>query len=147
MLDNLTIPEPELSFCPDLPDFDIDQRLKAEADILEMAVTCHPIQRLGSLNPAVGGVKSVDLPKLENRKVKIVGLVADRKRIKTSNGKNMVFLTMEDEFDMFEVTLFPNVYQRVGERIFRKPILDITGTVQNEISGLTVVAERVEVVE
>ncbi len=143
MLDNLTIPEPELSFCPDLPDFDIDQRLKAETEILEMAVTCHPIQRLGSLN---GHIKSVDLPKLENKKVKIVGLVADRKRIKTSNGRNMVFLTMEDEFDMFEVTLFPNVYQRVGERIFRKPILDITGTVQNEISGLTVVAERVEVV-
>ncbi len=144
MLDNLTIPEPELSFCPDLPDFDIDQRLKAEAEILEMAVTCHPIQRLGSFN---GHIKSVDLPKLENKKVKIVGLVADRKRIKTSNGKNMVFLTMEDEFDMFEVTLFPNVYQRVGERIFRKPILDITGTVQNEISGLTVVADKVEVVE
>lgn len=144
MLDNLTIPEPELAFCPDLPDFDIDQRLKAEAEILEMAITCHPIQRLGSLN---GHIKSVDLPKMENKKVKIVGLVADRKRIKTSNGRNMVFLTMEDEFDMFEVTLFPNVYQRVGERIFRKPILDITGTVQNEISGLTVVAERVEVVE
>ncbi len=147
MLDGLSIPEPELAFHPDLPDFDIDQRLKAEAEILEMAVACHPIERIAISNPAVGGVKSIDLPRLENKRLKIVGLVADRKRIKTNNGRNMVFLTMEDEFDMFEVTLFPNVYQRVGERIFRKPILDIEGTVQRDISGLTVVVERVEVVE
>ena len=53
---------------------------------------------------------------------------------------------MEDEFDMFELTLFPEVYNRVGERIFRKPIWDIEGTVQQDISGLTLVADRVEVV-
>jgi hypothetical protein len=46
---------------------------------------------------------------------------------------------------MFEVTLFPDVYQRVGERIFRKPLLDIEGTVQTEQGGLTIIAERVEV--
>ncbi len=142
-LDGLTVPEPELSFCPALPDYDIDQRLRAEAEILEMAVSCHPIERVGSYN---GHIKSIDLPRLENRRVRIVGLVDDRKRIKTQNGKNMVFLTMEDEFDMFEVTLFPEVYRRFGERIFRKPILDIEGIVQRDISGLTVVAERVAVV-
>ncbi|MEE9555048.1 MAG: DNA polymerase III subunit alpha, partial [candidate division Zixibacteria bacterium] len=142
-LDGLTVPEPELSFCPALPDYDIDQRLRAEAEILEMAISCHPIARLGSYN---GHVKSTELPKLENKRVRIVGLVDDRKRIKTQNGKNMVFLTMEDEFDMFEVTLFPEVYRRFGERIFRKPILDIQGTVQRDISGLTIVAERLGVV-
>jgi DNA-directed DNA polymerase III PolC len=142
-LDRLSVPEPELSFCPALPDYDLDQRLAAETDILEMAVSCHPIERIATGN---GHVKSADLPKLENKKVRIVGLVDDRKRIKTSNGRNMVFLTMEDEFDMFEVTLFPEVYRRFGERIFRKPVLDIEGTVQRDISGLTVVAERLEVV-
>jgi DNA polymerase III alpha subunit len=83
---------------------------------------------------------------LEGKRVQIAGMVADRKRIKTNNGKSMVFLTMEDEFDMFEVTLFPDVYQHVGERIFRKPLLDIEGTVQTEMGGLTIVADRVTVV-
>jgi DNA-directed DNA polymerase III PolC len=141
-LGGLEMPEPDLDFR--LPDFSIDQRLTAEAEILDMSITCHPIQRLAMGN---GHVKSVELPRLENRRVSIVGFVADRKKIKTSNGKGMVFLTMEDELDMFEVTLFPEVYRRVGERIFRKPILRIEGTVQKEIGGLTVVAERVEVVE
>ncbi len=77
--------------------------------------------------------------------MQIAGLVADRKRIKTNNGKSMVFLTMEDEYDMFEVTLFPEVYQRVGERIFRKPLLDIEGTVQTDQGGLTIVADKVVV--
>ena len=149
-LDGLRVPEPELAFCPALPDYDIDQRLQAEAEILEMAVSCHLVERIRQAGHAGfhnGHVKSLDLPKLENKQVRIMGLVDDRKRIKTQNGKNMVFLTMEDEFDMFEVTLFPEVYRRFGERIFRKPILDIAGTVRRDIGGLTVVAEKVEIVE
>jgi len=143
-LNGLSVPEPELAFLPSLPDYDIDQRLKAEAEILDMSISCHPIERLRITN---GHVKSVELPKLENKRVRIVGLVADRKRIKTNNGKSMVFLTMEDELDMFEVTLFPDVYQRVGEHIFHKPILDIEGVVQTDQGGLTVVADKVIVVE
>jgi len=140
-LGGLEMPEPDLDFR--FPDFTVDQRLTAEAEILDMSLACHPIERLAVGN---GNVKSAELPKLLNRRVTITGYVADRKKIKTSNGKGMVFLSMEDELDMFEVTLFPEVYRRVGERIFRKPILRIEGTVQNDISGLTVVADRIEVV-
>jgi len=140
-LGGLEMPEPDLEFR--LPDFTVDQKLTAENEILDMSLACHPIERL-AIN---GGVKSAELPKLLNRKISITGFVADRKKIKTSNGKGMVFLSMEDELDMFEVTLFPEVYRRVGERIFRKPILRVEGTVQSDISGLTVVADRVEVVE
>jgi DNA polymerase III subunit alpha len=142
MLDGLTLPEPEPAFLPDFPEFTLDQKLRAESEIFEMAISCHPVERLNIRN---GHIKSVELPRLEGRQVRIVGYVADRKRIKTNNGKSMVFLTMEDELDMFEVTLFPDVYQRVGERIFRKPLLDIEGTVQTEQGGLTIIAERVEV--
>ncbi|HBC47895.1 MAG TPA: hypothetical protein DCZ43_12675 [candidate division Zixibacteria bacterium] len=134
--------EPEIPFTPDLPDFTLDQKLKAEAEIMEMAVSCHPIERISFNN---GHIKSYELPKLEGKRVQIAGMVADRKRIKTNNGKSMVFLTMEDEFDMFEVTLFPDVYQHVGERIFRKPLLDIAGTVQTDMGGLTIVADKVTV--
>jgi DNA-directed DNA polymerase III PolC len=143
-LDGFSVSDPGLAFLPSLPDYTIDQRLQAESDILEMSVTCHPMERISTNN---GHVRSHDLPRLENKRVRIMGLVADRKRIKTANGKQMVFLSMEDQFDMFEVTLFPDIYQRVGERIFRKPILDIEGTVQTDLGGLTVVAEKIGVVE
>jgi DNA polymerase-3 subunit alpha len=142
MFDELIISEPEIPFMPDLPDFTLDQKLKAEAEIFEMSISCHPIERI-SLNN--GHIKSNELPALEGKHVQIAGMVADRKRIKTNNGKSMVFLTMEDEFDMFEVTLFPDVYHRVGERIFRKPLLDIEGTVQTDMGGLTIIADRVQV--
>jgi DNA-directed DNA polymerase III PolC len=143
-LGGLSAPDPNMAFLPSLPDYDTDQRLQAEAEILEMSVTCHPMERIAVNN---GHVRSFELPKLEGRRIKIMGLVADRKRIKTQGGKQMVFLSMEDQFDMFEVTLFPDIYQRVGERIFRKPILDIEGVVQTDLGGLTVVAEKVDVVE
>jgi DNA polymerase III alpha subunit len=144
LLEHLTIPEPELSFLPRLPDYSLTQRLKAENDIMEMSISCHPVEMINTGN---GHIKSTMLPRLEGKRVQIIGMVVDRKRIKSADGRNMVFLTMEDEFDMFEVTLFPNVYQRVGERIFRKPILDIEGIVQTDLGGLTIVAEKVGVVE
>jgi DNA-directed DNA polymerase III PolC len=143
IFDGLSLPEPEPAFLPDIPDFTIDQKLKAETDIFKMSISCHPIERLKIDN---SHIKSVDLPKLEGKKVRIAGYVADRKRIKTNSGKSMVFLTMEDELDMFEVTLFPETYQRVGERIFRKPLLDIEGIVQTDLGGLTVIASRIEII-
>ena len=50
--------------------------------------------------------------------MKISRYKAERKKIKILNGKDMIFLTMEGGFDMFEVTLFLEVYNLVGEKIF-----------------------------
>jgi len=77
-------------------------------------------------------------------------LVIDLSKGNLTNEEGKVFMRgiiTEPVHWHYEVTLFPEVYRRVGERIFRKPILRVEGTVQRDISGLTVVADRVEVVE
>ncbi len=131
----------DISFTPDLPDYDIDEKLTAEQEILEMAVSCHPTERLFSGN---GHIKACELPDLQGKRVKIIGQVIDRKRIKTGDNKLMVFLTMEDAFDYFEVTLFPEVYRKFGQPIFKKPLLEITGKVDNQHGVISVIAERLE---
>ncbi|MCP4582664.1 MAG: DNA polymerase III subunit alpha [candidate division Zixibacteria bacterium] len=131
----------EISFTPKLPDYDIDEKLAAEQEILEMAVSCHPTERLISNN---GHVKADELDGLQGKQIKIFGQVIDRKRIKTGDGKLMVFLTMEDAFDYFEVTLFPEVYRKFGQRIFKKPLLDISGKVDNQHGVISIIADNLE---
>jgi len=131
----------DISFTPDLPDYDIDDKLAAEQEILEMAVSCHPTERLISGN---GYIKACQLAGLQGKRVKIIGQVIDRKRIKTGDNKLMVFLTMEDAFDYFEVTLFPEVYRKFGQHIFKKPLLEITGKVENQRGVVSIIADKLE---
>ncbi len=135
---------PEVDFAPNLPDYDVDKKLAAEQEILEMAVTCHPTERIISHN---GHVRSSELTGLDGKRIKIIGQVIDRKRIKTGNGKLMVFLTMEDAFDYFEVALFPEIYRKFGQRIFKKPMLEINGKVDRQRGVTVIIAENLEVCE
>ena len=132
---------PGVSFGPKLPDYDIDEKLAAEQEILEMAVSCHPTERLVSNN---GHIKACELTNLAGKRIKIIGQVIDRKRIKTGDGKLMVFLTMEDAFDYFEVTLFPEIYRKFGQRIFKKPILEVSGIVDNQRGVVSIIADNLE---
>ncbi len=136
------IPPQDAAFAVNLPDYNIDEKLSAEMEILEIAVTCHPTERIIAGN---GHVKSIELSSLIGKNVKIIGQVINRRRIKTKNGKSMVFLSMEDAFDYFEVTLFPEMYRRFGQRIFKKPFLEVSGKVENRDGLLTIVADGLEV--
>ena len=65
----------------------------------------------------------------EGAKIKIAGLVIRPHRPPTRSGKIVVFLTLEDEFGLIDVTVFENIYHRYGEKLFKNPLLSIEGTV------------------
>ncbi|NLI16296.1 MAG: DNA polymerase III subunit alpha, partial [candidate division Zixibacteria bacterium] len=130
---------PQLQFAPGLPDYSLAEKLAAEQEILEMAISCHPTELVAESDNCT---KSIELSGRQGKDVRIVGLVVDRKRIKTNGSQLMVFLTMEDSQDYFEVTVFPEIYRKFGARIFRKPILEVTGKAQNKHGVLTVIANN-----
>ncbi len=63
----------------------------------------------------------------------------------TVHGEFMKFLTMEDETDIFEVTLFPKVYLKFGHVLQRDhgPYL-VTGKVEDDGGDITVTARGIE---
>jgi DNA polymerase III alpha subunit len=130
---------PQLQFAPGLPDYSLAEKLTAEQEILEMAISCHPTELVAESDNCT---KSIELSGRQGKDVRIVGLVVDRKRIKTNGKQLMVFLTMEDSKDYFEVTVFPEIYRKFGARIFRKPILEVTGKAQTKHGVLTVIANN-----
>jgi len=79
----------------------------------------------------------------EGRRVRVAGLVISRQRPPTKSGRTVVFVTLEDETGLTEVTVFERVYQQWGKAIFSHGALIVEGVLQKRGRyGTVVVAER-----
>ena len=72
----------------------------------------------------------------------VIGLIAAMRHTRTSTGRDMQFLTLEDETGLTEVTLFPDLcppmpHVQLGPYVAR-------GTVEDYLGAITVKAFSVE---
>ena len=77
--------------------------------------------------------------------VRLAGLAVSVQHPMTA--KNFVFIALEDETGMINVTLRPNVYQVHRALLHRHPLLVVEGRLQVEGSVLNVVASRLRSVD
>ncbi len=82
----------------------------------------------------------------DKAKVKVAGLPIRPHRPPTRTGKIAVFLSLEDEFGLVDITLFEDTYQKYGQVIFTKPTppLQIHGTLQHRGQGISIIAHSVK---
>jgi DNA-directed DNA polymerase III PolC len=123
------------------PDYDADRRLWDEWELLGFVVG----PRLLSLfRPGLPGdlITSRELPDHAGRLVRVAGLVATARHTPTTNGRTMQFVTLEDEWGLIEVTLFPGTCPPVAY-LTLGPYL-VTGVVEEQYGVLTVTARRFE---
>lgn len=114
------------------------RRLRYEMEILDLPASFHPLE----LFPEYQNPDLTELGKRENgTTVALSGWLADRKRIKTRDGKDMVFLTFDALDDTFEIVLFPAVYDRFRELIRSYRFLRIEGELQTD-SGIPAIVGR-----
>ena len=78
-------------------------------------------------------------------RVKIAGFPVRPHRPPTKSGKTIVFLSLEDEFGLADITVFEHIYQRFGKFIFSDPAppLVIWGKVERRGLGAAVIAEKI----
>jgi error-prone DNA polymerase len=74
--------------------------------------------------------------------VKLGGLVVTRQHPMTARGT--VFLALEDETGMVNVTLWPDAWARMRGVVRRHALLYVEGTLQREANVVNVVARRIE---
>jgi len=55
----------------------------------------------------------------------------------------VVFLTLEDETGLIDVTVFEDVYMRWGADLFVSPLLLVSGRIDRRDGALSITAERV----
>ncbi len=101
-------------------------------------------QVIGLFRPALerlGAVPNSALPEHPLGRVRIGGLVVTRQHPMTAKGT--VFLALEDETGMVNVTLWPDAWARLGGVVRRHALLLVDGTLQREGNVVNVVAREV----
>jgi error-prone DNA polymerase len=90
----------------------------------------------------LGVLRAGDLADARPGKVRIGGLVVTRQHPMTARGT--VFLALEDETGMVNVTLWPNVWARYRHTVRRHALLYVEGRLERESDVVNVIADRVE---
>jgi len=118
----------------------------SEYEAFEYMVSYHPLEYFASEIGDAKIVKASEMLKFNGRRVKMIGWYMASKRIKTSKGEIMKFLSLEDLSGTFEAVLFPKSYAQYAElTISMGPYLvegrvDVDGGNNIVVDKLTVLA-------
>jgi DNA-directed DNA polymerase III PolC len=136
-----------VSLIPAIPDYSPAEKLQQEMEVLHLTATGHPMAGLRAWLQQQGVVPAAELPGWAGRRVKVAGkLVTAKSATVKKTGQPMKFITLEDETDLCEVTLFPEIYARYGARLLSRGPYLVTGIVEDDHGSITVTAEKLEVI-
>ncbi|HVO29117.1 MAG TPA: LAGLIDADG family homing endonuclease, partial [bacterium] len=125
---NAGAPEPKVAPSAEFPE---KERLAMEKEALGFYISGHPLQAYSNeLKRYTSGSITSLLEKPDGIEVKVAGVVASLKEIKTKKGDMMAFITIEDLTGASEVTVFPDCY-RASAMLLRAddPVL-VIGTLE-----------------
>jgi DNA-directed DNA polymerase III PolC len=122
-------------------DYEAERRWRDEWELLGFVVG-PPLFALLRQGLPAGLVTSRQLPDLVGRRVRVAGVVAAGRHAPTSDGRTMQFVSLEDEWGLMEVTLFPDLCTSVAYLALGPYI--VTGLVEEQYGVIGVTAERMD---
>ena len=126
---------------PDLPAPSELERLGDSYAILSLDARRQVIELFRPALDRLGAVTAGALAERPPGRVAIGGLVVTRQHPMTAKGT--VFLAVEDETGMVNVTLWPKTWERLRAVVRRHALLYIEGTLQREANVTNLVARRI----
>jgi error-prone DNA polymerase len=126
---------------PDLPPLTELERLGDSYAILSLDARRQVVALFRPALERLGAVTNAALAERRPGRVRIGGLVVTRQHPMTAKGT--VFLALEDETGMVNVTLWPDAWARLRGVVRRNALLVVDGSLQRESSVVNVVAREV----
>jgi DNA polymerase-3 subunit alpha len=131
-----------------VPEWDDDQRLAYEKEVLGFYISGHPLARFEGVAESLGVTSSADLAgRSHGARVTLFGHVAAIKETATKSGNRMAFLTLEDMAGTVEVTVFPEPYKAAAPLLRGREPVVVRGRVDDSDKGRVVLAEDVRPLE
>ncbi|MGI6130909.1 MAG: DNA polymerase III subunit alpha [Bacillota bacterium] len=128
-----------------MPDFTEVEKFRHEMSALGFCVSHHAMEFFRPALARGGVLTSREATGARNgQAVRIAGLVVRPHRPPTRSGKTVVFLSLEDELGLTDVTVFESIYQKYGALIYGSPALLIAGTVSRRGNGVSVIARSIQ---
>ena len=117
---------------PDIKEFNKSRLLSMEKETLGFYITDHPLTQYKEDIEKIATADSRNLSSyegeyLDNTNITVCGVIHSYRKKTTRNNNIMVFLTLEDLYGMFEVIIFPNVYEKYSDLLIEDNIVIIKG--------------------
>jgi DNA polymerase III alpha subunit len=144
LFDAVSDDAPPTGESPPLGRYPVAQRMALEQYVLNLTPTDHPLAAFESLLKRRSLVKADRLHKHVGGRVTVAGLLIATRRARTRNNEFMKFLTLEDRTGVIEVTLFPKVYQAMGDRLIGYGPFLVRGKVESNHGAVTLNADYLE---
>ncbi len=131
-----------------VPEWEADQRLGFEKDVLGFYVSGHPLARFRDAAVLKGATISGELAsRPTGSRVCLFGHVVALKETSTKSGNRMAFVTLEDTEGTVEVTVFPEPFKAAAEQLRSRDALWVRGRIDDGDKGRGVLAEEVRLLE
>jgi DNA polymerase III alpha subunit len=131
-----------------LPPYNQYQRIMNEMEMLDFAITAHPLTLFDDLLDKNKLVPATQLENYRDKQITFCGWLVTSRRVNTSNNQYMKFLTLEDHFGLCEAVLFSEAYSKYGHLIRTHGPYLIKGKVQSRLPGeANIIIEEIGVVE
>jgi DNA polymerase-3 subunit alpha len=141
-------PTPKKEGTAVVPEWDADQRLAFEKEVLGFYVSGHPLARFRDAAVLKGATVSGELAsRPTGSRVWLFGHVVALKETSTKSGNRMGFVTLEDTEGTIEVTVFPEPFKAAVEALRSRDALWIRGRIDDGDKGRGVLAEEVRLLE
>lgn len=141
---NGTDPAINLPPMPEIEEWDEKQKLAFEKESLGFYISGHPLERYEDL---VEKFSNTNTALLKERKdgdsVRIGGIIAQTKTIKTKKGDLMAFVTLEDMNGTAEITVFSSLYAASQGLLFDENVIFVQGRVQKDENSVKLLADTI----
>lgn len=129
----------------DVEDFSPVEKARFEAALTGLSFSGHPISFLRAELSERGVISSRQLENCrEGERISVAGLKVVLHTPPTRSGRRVVFLTLEDEDGLSDITVFSDVQEKCSKTIFGRYALLVDGRLQRFYPhSFTIVAEKV----
>jgi DNA polymerase-3 subunit alpha len=133
---------------PAVPEWDDDQRLQFEKEVLGFYISGHPLARYANVVEPLGIATTGALASHgPGARVRLFGLVMALKETVTKSGNRMAFFTLEDIEGTVEVTVFPEPFKTAAPALRSGQPVIVRGRIDDSDKGRVVLAEDVRLLE
>ncbi len=133
---------------PPIPEWESDQRLAYEKEVLGFYLSGHPLARFRELVQRLGATRIADLgQKGVGARLTLFGQVTALKEIPTKSGDRMAFATLEDMSGGVELTIFPAPFKASAPLLRSREPIVVRGRVDETEKGRVVLAEEIRPAE
>lgn len=129
-----------------IKDYDNQEKLRLEKELLGFYVSEHPLKFLMQVNPDPDVVTLEELADKKG-KVSVIVMLSAIKMVVTKKGDAMAILQLEDLTAQIKAVVFPKSYEQVKPYIVENAILLISGKIEKDGEEIQIIVDTAKPVE